>query len=184
MRDFIITLCMLFFVDNLHAQSKPDIVSINNAIEQHLVRTFKPNVDSLANTCKRGCLFVKMSVDTNRTFKSIEISGEAPGFVKMALISAIDSMSSNILLMTRLARLRKTILKPVMYDYQIGCNYPNELTDNKEKMIDFYKQRLSIAYDLDQYSASLRKLLIFDGKEVGYLDCIVLGAMRFSMSSH
>ncbi|TFF33560.1 hypothetical protein [Mucilaginibacter psychrotolerans] len=148
---------------------------IGPRIAKNLRNGYKPDSLALEKICGSGFFLAKFLVDKRGDITDISFSRDSASVITDALSVAIRSLKADTLLMSSLAISGKTIIQPVIYHLEKGCNYPkiDQSADNETKLKNvtaFFKYHQSTQH----FEVPLFGMLDFGEKEFSAIDCLIL----------
>gem|GEM_PF-5666978 len=158
---------------------------IGDRISNCININYHPDSVSLKNTCRRACVFIKFNINKQGKVENLSFSKDSTAFVKEALTKAVTLLEKDKELINSLKKSGVTIVQPVMYDYQLNCNFPKDYSVNMpeeerlKKHMSYYKTRDI----MEHYGETLYDMMNYEGKKIKSVACILLTPLWFGAGS-
>ncbi|WP_454804038.1 hypothetical protein [Mucilaginibacter phyllosphaerae] len=157
-------------------------------IKWALINNYQPNVDSVNNSCWKGCVFIRFNVRKHQLI-NVSYTANTPVFILGAVSKAISKINQkggiNIPSLTKEGN--KTYIQPFIITNNEGCGFKSgwesdTLNKLSEKQKLMYEQRQG---DYDQLQSSIENITNFiDGKKLEMVDCILLAPVVMPVAMH
>ena len=156
-------------------------------IGDHIFKNYHPDSIALTKFCRIGCIFVKFKVNTQGEIANLSFSGDMDSteFIKKGLSSAVNSLKQNITLINILRKSGRTIIQPVIYNYQLGCSFPKAASSGNtaKDSADFYLSNIMYEREMDHIYKSIVNILSFNDGSISSLDGTILSPIRVGSGS-
>ncbi|MEZ2338099.1 hypothetical protein AB6735_20790 [Mucilaginibacter sp. RCC_168] len=184
----LVILTILISHASLPAQTnKLSINQIGSHIGNGIYHNYHPDSIEVSKLCRRACVFIKFKVDQKGHIVDLDFSKDSISFIKEALTKAVYSLQKDSELMEAVKKANKTIILPVLYYYQAGCNFPtSQPTEASKEETNGDKRKesyLSIYADSEFFGATIWDMLNFNKGKLEVIDCLLLGPSRVGAGS-
>lgn len=164
-------------------------------IHDGIYNNYHPDSIALSKLCRHACIFIKFKVNTKGQISNLSFSKDSALFIKDALTKAVYSLQKDQKLIDVLKKSGRTIIQPIAYAYETGCNLPKGSVFNSDALItEKERDQQAIKYfrihdTIDHFGENLMNMLNFGNgalyntteDNVNVLDnCILLRPIQVS----
>lgn len=182
-KSVFITLIILLNFISLKAQ--PPEVNYSR-VSDHISHNYHPDSAMVWKFCRFGSIFVKFNVTPSGDIANLSFGGDADStkFITDALTIAVNSLKQDTETINLLKRSGRTIIQPVIYIYQAGCNFPKAGNIGKDtvNISTYYLNYINVTTEMDHLYKSFTDMLKFKNGDEKFVDGILLKPISVGLS--